>query len=383
MVNDAPAEAISDRIQQFHLLYDFISEIEFESRESPVVTGTRGNGDAALWTGCYLAAEAFRYRVTQSCKAFKYLQKTLDAVRALATVREADFLVRTIFPLSSPFLGQFERDEAHHGLFRTTYKGQGCYWPGHPTRDQYAGVLFGLGVTHDLVNDDGIRATCAETITLLVQGLMQHGWIMGSGNKLFQETYLTRPDHLLSALQVARHVNPSRFGSIYSWTRFFLAPFAGLPLSFDIGDVRRNDGHYYEFNVDYLYWHNLIKFEDSDQHRQKYVRQFARLRDAARNHLNAHFNMIDRVIFGPDADRDHNTVDYLSALLQRGFRSNYLTCPDQQTTSPAPIIDRPYADFLWQRSPLLVKWVSDGRLESPGIDYILPYWMARCYGIIA
>jgi uncharacterized protein (TIGR03437 family) len=42
---------------------------------------------------------------------------------------------------------------------------------------------------------------------------------------------------------------------------------------------------------------------------------------------------------------------------------------------------RPPTDFLWQRSPFQLAVGGAGIIESPGIDYILPYWMARYYGL--
>jgi len=45
--------------------------------------------------------------------------------------------------------------------------------------------------------------------------------------------------------------------------------------------------------------------------------------------------------------------------------------------------ERPTTDFLWQRSPFLLYGGGDGTIEYPGIDYILPYWMARHYGVVS
>jgi uncharacterized protein (TIGR03437 family) len=39
-------------------------------------------------------------------------------------------------------------------------------------------------------------------------------------------------------------------------------------------------------------------------------------------------------------------------------------------------------DYLWQRSPFQLSGGGSGRIENAGIDYILPYWMARYYGLI-
>jgi hypothetical protein len=41
----------------------------------------------------------------------------------------------------------------------------------------------------------------------------------------------------------------------------------------------------------------------------------------------------------------------------------------------------PTTDFLRQRSPFLLTGGKDGTTASAGIDFILPYWMARYYGV--
>ena len=43
---------------------------------------------------------------------------------------------------------------------------------------------------------------------------------------------------------------------------------------------------------------------------------------------------------------------------------------------------RPATDFIWQRNPFNLVGGGYGTVEGPGIDYILPYWMARYYGVL-
>ncbi|MCK5797741.1 MAG: hypothetical protein KAI47_11185 [Deltaproteobacteria bacterium] len=54
-------------------------------------------------------------------------------------------------------------------------------------------------------------------------------------------------------------------------------------------------------------------------------------------------------------------------------------CPGQ-TSVATDVKDRAASDFIWQRNPF--KLVDSGapQLVYPGIDYVLPYWMARYYG---
>jgi hypothetical protein len=48
-----------------------------------------------------------------------------------------------------------------------------------------------------------------------------------------------------------------------------------------------------------------------------------------------------------------------------------------------PVVLRPPSDYLWQRNPFQVSGGSYEIIENAGIDYILPYWMGRYYGVIA
>src|SRR5947208_3150290 len=120
MANDTNADLVSRRIQEKHLTFGFIHETALDSTDATV--GTSGNGDGAIWTGCYLAAEMFRYAVknregadTTEAKAF--LTDAVERVRDLASVPESKFLTRTIFPQDQgAFSSEFWNAEHHSGV---------------------------------------------------------------------------------------------------------------------------------------------------------------------------------------------------------------------------------------------------------------------------
>jgi hypothetical protein len=187
---------------------------------------------------------------------------------------------------------------------------------------------------------------------------------------------------MLSVLQLGKHVNPPQFASTYNAARIFLAPLAGLPMLYDIGRMRRK---YDQIHLNFLYYFNLIRLETDASYRARYVKQYLRLRKKTLTHLNAHFNMIDYVIRGADATREAETKKSLTDLLARGFLDrpvnlSYPTCGDD-ACDPVPVAERPYADFMWQRTPFALADPGTLTKESPGIDYILSWWMARYYGI--
>jgi hypothetical protein len=46
---------------------------------------------------------------------------------------------------------------------------------------------------------------------------------------------------------------------------------------------------------------------------------------------------------------------------------------------PQPVADRPPTDFLWQRPPTQLNGFEGAARQTPGHDYLLPYWMLRYY----
>src|SRR4030095_12496443 len=50
---------------------------------------------------------------------------------------------------------------------------------------------------------------------------------------------------------------------------------------------------------------------------------------------------------------------------------------------PVPVALRPPATFLWEVDPFHLQGGGSGIIENAGVDYILPYWMARYYGVIS
>ena len=99
--------------------------------------------------------------------------------------------------------------------------------------------------------------------------------------------------------------------------------------------------------------------------------------------------MIDRALNGPNERRDAETRALLEQWLQRprrdfkvDLRGRYDACGDNQACQPVPVAERVPSGFLWERSPFQLSSGGDGFIEGPGIDYLLPYWMARYYGVL-
>src|SRR5262245_5095258 len=155
---EAEALAILATIQQRHLPFGGILDPIFESPGSDVILGYTRCGDSAIWTGHYLAAESFRYKVTRSTDARNNALAAIVGLRNLVDVTGTDLLARCVVPLDSPFAPGITQEEAHNGVYLGSLNHIPYFWVGDTSRDQYSGALFGLGVAYDMVDDSAVRA---------------------------------------------------------------------------------------------------------------------------------------------------------------------------------------------------------------------------------
>src|SRR5688500_7583915 len=77
--DEATALAISRSIQAAHAPFGLVLDVVYTAPGSGTPMGYLGYGDAALWTGVYLGAEAHRFAVTKRPDALENVRRTLSA----------------------------------------------------------------------------------------------------------------------------------------------------------------------------------------------------------------------------------------------------------------------------------------------------------------
>jgi hypothetical protein len=377
---EADALAISANIQARHTPFGTILDPIFAFRASDQIVGYTRCGDSAIWTGHYLAAEAFRYQVTRAPGALDNVKGAIAGIQSLVDATGTDLLARCRVPVDSPFAAGIQSEEAHNGIY--TNSPAGYFWVGNTSRDQYSGVMFGLSVAFDMVDDPAVQRSISQLITRLLDFLVAHNWIVVMPDSTASTVFLDRADQILTFLWIGRHVNPAHFSVPYDQQSWLLSAALLLPIGVDVAS---NDS-YFKFNLDSINLYNLIRLSGSAAN-PTYRQAYALLRSHTAGHQNAFFNLIDRGLNGPNPARDAETLALLSALLQWPRRDRYVdlhgvvpVCGDQ-ACQPVPVPLRPPTDFVWQRNPFQLAGGGKGVVESAGIDYILPYWMARYYSV--
>src|SRR5215470_9063125 len=114
--SDADAIAISASIRARHLPFGTILDPIYASSTSAQIIGYTRCGDSALWTGAYLAAEAFRYKVTQSPAALDNVKAAAAALKGLIDITGDNRLARCMVMQSSPFAAGIRNEEASNTI---------------------------------------------------------------------------------------------------------------------------------------------------------------------------------------------------------------------------------------------------------------------------
>ena len=378
--SDADAIAITANIQARHMPFGTVLDPMYVSASSSQIAGYTRCGDSALWTGHYLAAESFRYNVTRAPDALANVKAAIAGIKSLVDVTATDLLARCIVPANSPYAAGIQSEEAANGI----YQAPPNFWVGNTSRDEYVGVVFGLGIAYDMVNDAGVRDLSAQLVTRLIAALQANGWNIVTPSRS-NPTFLVRPDVVLGLLQIARHLNPLQFSAAYVAQRQIPTLLVSTPLVVDTS----NDDSYFKFNLDYLNLYGLIRLDTASEAANDMAAYYSILRNHTAGHQNALFDAVDRALRGPSNPRDAELLALLSQWLQRPRRDPYVdlsgTVPvcGGQACQPIPVPQRVTTDYLWQRSPFQLAGGGQGTIETAGIDYILPYWMARYYGVVS
>ncbi|HXB73717.1 MAG TPA: hypothetical protein VNY05_36095 [Candidatus Acidoferrales bacterium] len=367
--SEADAVAISAAIRARHFPFGTILDPIYTSPTSTQIVGYTRCGDSALWTGAYLAAEAFRYKVTQSADALNNVKAALAGLKGLVDVTGDNRLARCMALAASPYAAGIQNEEVNN----TIHQNPPWIWVDNTSRDEVVGAFFGLGAAFDVVDDAAVKSGISDLATRMAGFIASHQW---SPNDDISNTFLLRPEELQMLLQVARHVNPANTIG---------GPFLALPVNVGVLVDVNDNSSYFKFNLDYMTFYNLIRLQSNGDNRAAYQI----VRDFTASHQNAFFDVIDRVIRGPDPTRDAEMASLLDQWLLRPNRdfgvdlTKSVQVCGSEACQPIPVPLRVPTDFLWQRDPFQLAGGGSGRVESPGIDYILPYWMGRYYGVIA
>ncbi len=123
-----------------------------------------------LWSGIYVASQAYRYQVTHEEEAIKNIEPTLWGFHDLHKVTGSKTLVaRRMEP-------EPDRNKAlPEGYYRGAKGYEDFKFRAHLSWDMYVGYLYGIGESWDVIRDEKLKAALKEDLREIALGFIEKG----------------------------------------------------------------------------------------------------------------------------------------------------------------------------------------------------------------
>ncbi len=435
-----------DNIHKYHKPNDMIVNTRFNSSVNPSNGGGHPVGysvsyDSAEWTGHYLMAEAFRYKVhkrdgnlTLADYALGNISNTLRGVDEILHVSGNGGMARYVWTLDEyAEWGMDPNNIQNDNHYQSTWNGTEYIFEDDTSRDMHNGIIMGLGFTYLLVDNAAIRANVTRLVEDMLDYFLETGWLYmmpdndPGGTDLNAGFWLfgTSGIWTLAYLKVGVLVNPTKYGPIYQ--EYAIERDYAHQSSFPFMSRTNIVQAYYGLLLDWELLFFICMTEENPDLRAIYIDYIGQVYDYTKYDRTAIFHSMWLAINGVtrfNANEEqqfiiNDTIDvlmrYSNATQRLPGRNINLTNPDFVNPISQKWVDfftegigailypfwheiyqfeivakvpltpdfRPQTDYLWSRSPYDFQETNqDGKNEGPSVDYIAVYWMCRYYDII-
>jgi hypothetical protein len=319
--------------------------------------------DSAIWSGHYLAAEAFRYAVARNKMANAKNQGRASVwSRELARAKQrvdtlvagahrnlnisknwkaqgiytpafdgqAGMLFRNSFPQGVPTWQQNQGPDRDNRIFGPIPWDDGLnyYCMSSFTRDQYTGCVLGLLMTLDLVGPDdaSLRAEVGADLMTMTDYLVRHEWsVVRPENTPQDPTPAVQPlgngiSWVLFMTEAARHAawvaggptDQAKWEAIWTET---LATFGPLLVADQNGLMQSPNQSYFSHNLSHGQAYNNIRLEPDPATRDYFRECFSMEDSTTKDNANAYFEAVTYALTG-EPQRLTLAVQHLEEWLQ-------------------------------------------------------------------
>jgi len=383
-----------------------------------------GHGDSCIWTGTYVAGQAFRYKATGDPQARANVIRSVGALsRHLHVTGRKGFIARYVGPASEPghryeVQSCTEKNDCHL-VSSGPYAGD--FWKGNTSRDQYTGWFLGMAMAYDLVDDEAMRSQIAADVAEVLDRLIQDRWWIVDVDGI----WTTKAPNVLPSQQMTW----SLIGYHLTGEQRFLDVFAhwahpGKRKQLRVGDIAlfNRYAQHYGLNLAHENYFNLLRlsrrYADPETHAflvDLFTSQIHSVVDLQHNpwytaiYL-AEGEVQDREVFlkhrdqliedlkdfrpapksqyamtPPEAELDPLSVFLYNLQQELPWLKDLMGTVSIQAAEAYPVRYQCFSDFIFQRN----MWaISCGDVEdnpdyvASGNDYLAPYWLAAAYGIL-
>ncbi|HEV8482288.1 MAG TPA: hypothetical protein VGV87_01910 [Blastocatellia bacterium] len=196
------------RIAERHKRYYLVADSEFSEPGSPATSHQYPSDNDGLWTAIYVAAQAFRYRVTGDSQALDSVRKSVDAMLRLEAITG-----RAGFPARS--FRQKNEPRHNDGVWHFTADGE-WEWKADTSSDEIVGHFFAYSVVYDLAADEDLKKRLRGAVSRIADHLIDHRYNLtdlhggptrwGRYDEAYFETDDGREERALRSLELLSHL---------------------------------------------------------------------------------------------------------------------------------------------------------------------------------
>ena len=384
--------------------------------------------DSCEWTGLYLGSQAMRYHITGEPQAKANAIRAVEYLSGNLHITDTPgFIARYWAEQDSLIYGgdtwcDDPSQERCHRIETGPFAGN--WWWGETSRDMYNGWFFGMSVAYDLVDDEPMRDIIRADVTHVLTVLRDQDWTIlneigkptdSAPNVMlpFRIAWLTIGYHITGDEEIKAELKPLladskralfRLSSISFMNRF--VQYYGSCLAHEYWYNLLRLGKVYFSEDDYAFFLNMFEtqthtytrlshnpwfngvfmsqgdYEPADKldpYQEQLEQDLTDFRDAPN----------DRYAL-PERDPATYTLDPLSVFLHDlmqtyPFLQEIMGNVKYQALEAFPVPQQCTTDFLFQRNPFRFEACGsdDPTVVNPGVDYLLPYWLASYHKFIS
>jgi hypothetical protein len=393
------SKSFVERVRARHVRHGLTADSILRTPGDLSTNQTVSSDNDGLWTQMYVAAEAFRYKVTGEADARANARQGFEAMLRLEEITGIPgFHARS-------FIKVGEDVQPQDGEWHDTADGK-WRWKGDTSSDEIVGHYFGYAVYYDLVADEAEKRKIRGVVTRMTDHILNNNyqlidvdgkrtrWGWWGPEEIWADPDETglRALHILSHLRVARHITgdpryEQAYNELTAKHRYHLLT-RNQKINYP-GRVNHSDDE-----LAFLSYYPLLNYETDPKLREVYVQSLERSWQVERPERNPLWNFIYAVGGGgKQFDRDEAIrtlqeipMDQISWTVINSHRLDVPmdTLNDRFDRKQALIV-LPYDELpisKWNGNPYRLDGGNDGRSEGDGVYFLLPYWMGRYHKLI-
>jgi hypothetical protein len=403
MTLEEKSRAFVERVQARHNRWGLTADSQLRVAGDVTTNQMVSSDNDGLWTAMYVAAEAFRYKVTGAADARANARRGMDAIVRLESITGIPG-----FPARS-FIKVGEDVQPLDGEWHDTKDTQ-WRWKADTSSDEIVGHYFVYPIYHDLVAGEDEKPQLRAVLDRITNHILDNKyqlvdvdgqrtrWGYWGPDVIWEEPDETglRALHLVSHLRVAIYMagtdkNRARFQAAYDdlikTHRYHL-----LTRNQKImvpGSINHSDDE-----LAFLSYYPLLAYEKDPALLAVYKQSLERSWQIERPERNPLWNYIYAAGTGAkEFDRAESLrtlreipMDMIKWDVRNSHRQDVPIDPmSDRFKRRQALIVLPYDELpmsKWNGNPYNVDGGSGGRGEDDGAYFLLPYWMGRFHGLV-